>query len=232
MTKTEILQTAKPILFSGEMVRAILAGSKTQTRRVIKERPTVLPWFDAWGDNGGNWVGLYNVPLKHQPYNKGTLLYVRETFARVGDFTAFKADVYYNMVGASNSDYSLAPSFYADTLTWKPSIHMPKSAARLFLRVTDVRAERLQNISNRDCVAEGLDFEAGAEKCGEQYLAGLCNLVTTSDISKTSDCEDCYYTKRNTYKRLWDKLNAKRGYGWETNPWVWVYTFERVVPTE
>lgn len=192
----------KPILFSTPMVPAILDDRKTQTRRVIKPQPRIGFEYEGFNDGYAAFQGdgfLFDkVRPKHQP---GDILWVRETW-RLVDFTfvdgVWSAAVQYK-------DSSLGPRLSwehmdDERIGWRPSIFMPRDAARIFLRVTDVRAERVQEISEADARAEG---------------------VITNDAVKVSSY--IYW-----YQQLWDKLNAKRGYGWDTNPWVWVYTFERV----
>lgn len=148
----------KPILFSGAMVNAILAGRKTMTRRVVKN--------DA-----------------KCPYEAGDKLWVRETFAvncvDGKDLVFYRADC--------GSD--------GDGAKWKPSIFMPRQHSRITLRITEVRLERLQDMKREDAEAEGI---------GDSPLW------------------------RPAFKQLWDGLNAERGYGWDTNPWVWVVSFEKI----
>jgi len=180
----------KPILFNSDMVRAILAGKKTQTRRILKKK-------------GYDFVGFgryYN----ESPYEIGDILYVRETFgygyyayyAGLGQETFYKADY-----------PDGKPDF---VVQWHPSIHMPKEAARIFLRVTNVRVERLQNIQSMDAIAEGAEAEWHQNDCGDAIF------------TKTPIC---------TFAEIWDKT-IKPGdldkYGWYANPWVWVIEFERI----
>jgi hypothetical protein len=199
MTKAEILQTAKPILFSTPMVKALLNGTKTQTRRVIKPQPEFTPGIQMYGDK---WVdarfaapSVMHETLKSQPhYRPGDLLYVREmwngiTFGNEKQGTRVE---YWYKAGDKFEDS-------ADE-KWRPSIHMPKQAARLFLRVTDVRTERLQEITNEGAKAEGMD---DIPHCQHGYLA---NFIL-----------------------FWDELNVKRRYRWDLDPWVWVYTFTRLM---
>jgi hypothetical protein len=150
----------RPILFSGPMVRAVLSGAKTQTRRVHQP-----PW--AAPDS------LEEALLQCRHGQPGDLLWVRETFA------ADRTSWYYRADGEIPG------------LTWTPSIFMPRAASRLTLRLTEVRVERVQDISQADAVAEGTQGKA-------------------------------------SFALLWDALNAKRGYGWASNPWVWVLSFEVV----
>jgi hypothetical protein len=194
----------KGILFSAPMVNAILEDRKTKTRRVIKIDPDVeLELY------GGAWR-YYSTSRAEYVYVRpryiaGDVLYVREAFAHEGIFWAYKADVRDdNTVGAQNLALTLAPTFYANTLKWKPSIHMPRAAARIFLRVTDVRAERLHYISETDAIYEGVIFGKGERRL----------------------------TARIAFMDLWNAINAKRGYSWDKNPWVWAYTFERISAKE
>ncbi|GHV17415.1 hypothetical protein FACS189425_03620 [Clostridia bacterium] len=200
----------KPILFSTDMVRAILDGRKTQTRRAIKPQTKGTPrynslryhWYDHYFRPGFQFVNDVT-PMPRQPFRAGEILWVRETWTKEGDFIAYKADVFDGKVGAHNSDFSLAPTFKAHMLKWRPSIHMPREAARLFLRVTGVRCEKLQEITNDGAKAEGCDDIPNRAK------GNLANFLF-----------------------LWDELNAKSGYGWDTNPWVFVYTFEKISKKE
>lgn len=202
----------KPILFSTPMVRAILDGRKKCTRRVVKPQP---PQFVDYFEKRGDGFKAYmvpgepcNYPLVKPKYQPGDILWVRETFCEVpyehnhvpikgGHITipkyAYKAD--------SERDY---------TGIWKPSIHMPREAARLFLWVKNVRVERLQDVTDEDAKAEG--FCKGMQFCGENSSAA--------------------HTARQAFMWYWDILNAKRGYGWGANPWVWVVEFERIFGME
>jgi hypothetical protein len=224
MKRAELLKTAKPILFSTEMVQAILSGRKSQTRRVIKFkfRNGKNPDFSGY-EIGEYFTGkietgavLYsrngdmqweNATFPNKPrYKTGDILYVRETWA-VSRCMTHQFDTK-NTVGnecscsyaykAKVKLYDDEAAHYDDRLY--PSIHMPKEAARIFLRVTNVRAERLHEITYEGARAEGIDV------AGASYQP--------------------HY--RGQFKDLWDGLNAKRGYDWESNPWVWVYEFERV----
>ena len=193
----------KPILFSTSMVKEILAGRKTQTRRVI-----VPPLWstgtqaDFAEEEDGTIsticenTGCFSAILPR--YRKGDILWVRETFFEHKGMYYYKADGKHKPL-----DKLIGGSFFK----WWPSIHMPKAAARIFLHVTDVRVERVQDINCDDAMDEGitLDFDG--------------------------DCYESDYMDK--FHELWDSINAKRGYGWEENPWVWVYTFERCEkPTE
>lgn len=202
------MMSEKPIIFSTPMVQAILAGKKTQTRRVMKSPPS--DGYHMRQCPNGKWYAFSDKTLKfnlngrieeckwrstspYKPkYQPGDILWVRETWACIegtSDFYAYKAD-------------DAEVEQFIDK--WKPSIHMPRAAARLFLKVVNVRCERLQSITDGDCCSEGM-----------------------LDITKLINCHFGSLAAER-YRELWDSLNAKRGYGWDTNPWVWVIEFERV----
>jgi len=171
----------RPILFSGPMVRAILSGAKTQTRRVITPQPDArLRWgFTGWEDGHGRALPCrYGAP--------GDLLWVRETWCAVDGCTAYRAD-----------DWIDAPS---DDEKWHPSIFMPRAISRITLAITSVRVERVQDISEASAMDEGVERDT----FGEHY--------------------------RQAFIALWNAINAKRGYSWERNPWVWTLTFQQVTP--
>ncbi len=202
----------RPILMQGWGVRAILGGRKTHTRRVIKPQPnySILKAGVELEPHrclclgpahyGRSEWGLYGAPHHPSdvpcfgyncPYgNPGDLLWVRETWCSAApwDFNAQdnSGEYWYQ---ATNGGKNAGP--------WSPSIFMPKCAARLWFRITDIRVERVQSISDEDIAAEGCEPE-------------ICNSAWDMFCS------------------LWDSINAKRGYSWESNPWVWVIVFERV----
>lgn len=183
----------KPILFSTPMVQAIVAGNKTQTRRVIK--------------------------LKNPFHKPGDILWVRETWRLIyfdhidGDWSAsvqFKD-------GAMGERLHYLKNGEDERIGWRPSIFMPRAAARLFLRVTDVRVERVQDIREGDAMAEGAPHCLGKSTCG-----GHDERCEAADPGRW-------------YRMLWDSINGKREggcYAWGKNPWVWVYTFERISKEE
>lgn len=222
----------KPILLSGEMVRAILEGRKSMTRRVVKPQPPektgyVIANEDPGGlgalciseFEGGEFPRWIN-PWRKCPYGKpGDVLWVRETFKRpLTDYDStgnpddhggpndpcfgYRADMQYRC-GAP----------IPDTIPhdWKASIHMPRVAARLFLRVKSVRVERVQDIAETDALREG----ATGETMSHPRAAARDCLGLLASYHKSA------------FALLWDSLNAKRGFGWDVNPWVWVVEFER-----
>lgn len=212
MTREEILKTAKPILFNTEMVRAIKDGRKTVTRRAVKPQPVVLN------------------SLVIPPYKVGDYLYVRETWT---PFCINKSTCVNALL--SHSDFcfkaSLDSKIYGccDTLSckWHPSIHMPKEAARIFLRITDVRVERLQDIITGDYKTPiNINKEGLILPCTDcKHINGDCkNFIVQNSCILLDE-----------FKKLWNSTVKKSDldhYGWDANPWVWVIEFERVEVTE
>jgi len=219
----------KPILFRGEMVRAILAGTKTQTRRIVKPQPsehwsprvglycpTVIDKHTGEEDAGPEVFGAsdedYGRVAKYAP---GDLLWVRETWAPADvlvkgyelddpDFVAYRAD---EMVRSSATGFNTGKGWNVDKLKWKPSIFMPRWASRITLRVTGVRVERLQAITEADAMAEGIVCDG---KHGWRSHPG--------DMRHNAPT--------HAYRALWESINGAGS--WDANPWVWVYEFERV----
>lgn len=199
----------KPILFSTEMVQAILAGRKTKTRRVIKIKsaPFSENFTEAEWKNHLNSAGA---KLLYGGFKKGDILWVRETFAKP-PITAFGVP------------YIHKAGFDRTICGWKPSIHMPKEAARIFLKVTNVRVERLQDISEEDAIAEGVSivYDYGSFITYKNYLFKDKNTYNKQDTR-------CL---KKSFQSLWQSINAKK-HPWESNPWVWVYEFDRIEKPE
>ena len=216
----------KPILFNTEMVRAILDGRKTQTRRVIKSLDGLSfyraePSEDAY-EALGKWDFFYGwleggvifdaCASVKAPYSIGDILWVRETWN--GDWCdhyIYKADG----GSAVSAGYDKEPR-------WHPSIHMPREAARIFLRVTDVQVERLNEISQSDAIDEGA------------LTCDLCETDEYKELRKKAKREGSKppigYSPRERFAALWDstiKNTEISKYGWYANPWVWVINFER-----
>ena len=208
----------KPILFSGEMVKAILDGRKTQTRRVMKPQPLFY--------TGRKYIVPDDAPKKWHdcddifaagfcPYGQpDDILYVRETWADLrgmGFGNDPQTDNPWNFAYAADikpgSDSDRIRKEYG--VKWKPNIHMPREAARLFLRVKSVRVERVQDISEDDARAEGCS--AGYETHGD---------------GKFEDVTEYEWTAKEEFADLWNSIYAKRGFGWDINPWVWVVEFD------
>ncbi|MBE6725118.1 MAG: hypothetical protein E7576_08020 [Ruminococcaceae bacterium] len=196
----------KPILFGTEMVCAILDGRKTQTRRVIKpqpsdgKKPMVDPFYGTYG--------YERADEKRTPYAIDDILWVRETWKNAtgdpagGGYALFDTYIY-KADGQAKVDYPTDEMLVEDR--WRPSIFMPKSAARIFLRVKNVWVERLQDIDAIDCVAEG---------CDADMLSGVGPEFT-----------------RGVFNGIWDSTIKEKDfpfYSWDANPWVWVLSFERI----
>lgn len=202
----------RPIIFNGEMVRAILDGRKMQTRRVVAKQPTTdLPVSTVAVEDRGIGFAEGRVITQYCPYGQpGDLLYVREAFAQPYRRTDQHSGCIYR---ADGPEYMAIPKHqWGAEAGWKPSIHMPKWAARIWLEVTAVRVERVQDISEDDARAEGIT-DGGCLNCGEHEPCG---------------CDDPAPDAVDAFIWLWNSINAKRGHGWDENPWVWVVSFKQV----
>lgn len=204
----------KPILFNAEMVRAIIDGRKSCTRRLVKFLPGENPqWTGYIRDELMLYNGKNEPCIRKAPYQPGDILYVRETWhkytKRVGKGeSCHLAEFYGYKASIANSEDAEEP--------WKPSIHMPKEAARIWLKVTNVRLERLQDITEDGAEAEGAIDNRGF-------------------IHSPEDEYDRIYTAREHFIGIWDRTIKKSDldiYGWDANPWVWVIEFERCEPPE
>lgn len=202
----------RPILFSAPMVRAILDGRKTQTRRIVKPQPV----FDGrfWNLYGASWSDR----ISTVPVIPGHSLAVRNPYGQVGDRLWVRETWGINECGKR---VSLAPAAWPNgwpvkrlvynanenipTYSKRVSIHMPRWASRIDLEITDIRVERLNEISEGDAIAEGCERVFAAD--GSDYGAGL-----------TTACEQ--------FETLWESINGPGS--WAANPWVWVVEFKRV----
>lgn len=210
----------RPIIFSGAMVRALLDGTKTQTRRVIKlrhswsieERDDGSPW--PWHLDyvtGGEWDGWAPCPYGRP----GDRLWVRETWRHTADSLEDARAITDDVASGTAVDYRA--TYIEDCMrelnfsrkdaetsdrfeSWRPSIYMPRWASRILLEITEVRVQRLQDISEDDAQAEGIT---------------------------NAECLECDGW-RNAYSRLWESINGAGS--WAANPWVWALTFRRVQP--
>ena len=201
----------KPILFNTEMVQAILDGRKSCTRRLVK-----LPSYIKQQEDGLYTLYAEGTCYENQyleeiinyikpPYEPGDILYVRETWSELSSGYEYKAD-------GENIDH------LGNIIKWHPSIHMPKKAARIWLRVTDVRVERLRDITEEEAIKEG----AQGIRCDHVALGehGCTDCMNTGWIE----------TPRDEFMQIWDGTIKKSDldrYGWDANPWVWVIEFER-----
>lgn len=196
----------RPILMSAPMVRALLNGTKTQTRRVVRWPETFSGSFDHLRQDAVEYFNAGLLPLRLRcPYGApGDVLWVREAWCHTGTGVwtisdarnAYDGQVIYRADGER------------DGVKWWPSIHMPRWASRITLRITDVRVERLQDIGEADARAEGCPFDHE----GNQYEP------------PAADPWQGY--GRASFSLLWSKING--GASWDANPWVWVVAFERV----
>jgi hypothetical protein len=200
----------RPILFSGPMVRALLAGQKTQTRRILK-----LKWgFDfAERDDGTLWPWAEHPDCDDDVWmpcpqgEVGDRLWVRETWAYGIHAMAAKRDEEGPFVYAADGTTQGRLSE-----RWTPSIHMPRWANRILLDITALRAERLQDISDEDARAEGIECMAGDPECGYRNY-----------LDKTG--QDWALSPRESFRSLWESINGPAS--WAKKPWVWVVEFER-----
>lgn len=215
-----------PILFNGDMVRAILDGRKTVTRRAIKPQPKMILSFNLAGYGHEKWS--YPPPKAHElwgekykcpdnitkedksmlwtpPCNTDDILYVRETWDNLpvnpdGSYCGY--DRYYY-----RADGDLRPEGWQGN--WHPSVHMLKYAARIWLKVTDVRVERLEDITDEQAKADGANWKNGKNVGWEEKMRR---------------------TAIDRFAELWNSTIKKSDlelYGWDANPWVWVIEFER-----
>lgn len=214
-----------PILFSTPMVQAILEGTKTQTRRVLKPQPidnTEIDgnFFDGKSrgyvkvDSHPNWREQF--VFEFSKYQPGDVLWVRETFRRVMDMETNEQWIEYaadNPEPIYECDGDGFKLFNRDgtpkMLPFKPSIHMPKTACRIFLKIKTVRCERLQDINEDDACREGIELID--HNCFRNY----------DESNPYQFLEDPI----GSFKSLWQSING--GESWDANPWVWVIEFER-----
>lgn len=225
--------TERPILFSAPMVRAILSGTKTQTRRVLKQAtgpslsvdtdddaPGVAELSWLWGDGPGHDVHetIKRVPC---PYGQpGDRLWVRETFAHIYRDNSKpeqrrEDDVAYRADHPGLDEYAYG--------AWCPSIHMPRWASRLQLEITGVRVERLQAISEADALAEGIS-SVRSQSWDRQHFPEWRFLFDEAVQAGTKP--PIGPSPADAFEKLWESINGPDS--WAANPWVWVVEFKRV----
>jgi hypothetical protein len=203
------------ILFKAEMVRAILAGTKNQTRRIMKLQPTCKGCLEF--TPAGETVYLWPTDDGKTYYCKspygtpGDHLWVRETWAIAPNGYVYRAN--YLDGGENASGVVDIPTGEVIPLVWRPSIFMPRTACRILLEVVNVRVERLHSMSEADAIAEGVERLPNGKYKGYMDVFGK---PFSPALAKTS------------YSQLWETLNAKRGFAWKVNPWVWVIEFQKV----
>ena len=196
---THSTNALKPILFSTEMVKAILEGRKTQTRRLLKVKGC-KPFVP---DNNFDVETILKWNNDYFPYGKiGDILWVRETWQKSLNPNEF--------VYKTDTDN---PIYLDSNFKWKPSIFMPFTACRIFLKITNIRVERLQDISETDAINEGIEIVEQINKVSfyKRYFGRNKNFTTAMP--------------KYSYQTLWEKINGKES--WDLNPYVWVIEFER-----
>jgi len=224
----------RPIIFSAPMVRAILDGTKTQTRRVVKPQPPEGQRIDTCHYNETGWAYWYlgsgldsgscrcnNV---RGPYgHSGDRLWVKENhILSPANFADRDLDLY-NVTDpdgngricqytATSPDTSTPVKDYG--LKVRPSIHMPRWASRILLEVTEVRVERVQDISGEDAWWEGIGYQGGSGRCVANYADGRVEIDGPMCLS--------------AFRDLWESINGPGS--WDANPWVWVVSFKRIEP--
>ena len=226
----------RPILFCGSMVRAIIDGRKTQTRRVIKPPRKAFEFNSVFrGVGDGMWhIADIDQPMGEPaecwneteitcPYGEpGDRLWVKETWAILDGNRHFQGSV------ERAEDLFIARRgnihWKADALTpnigpWRPSIFMPRWASRIILEIVNIRAEKIQCISDADAIANGIERIGGAACLNPwtNYLKG-----------KPGEMKYNCSSPRRSFQTLWDSINKTRGYKWEANPWVWVIALRRL----
>lgn len=236
----------KPILFSGPMVRAIVSGQKSQTRRIIKpqpkNRPILANAYTVGADrskDGNEWLDADcinpGVPMK-TPFVVGQRLWVRETFAieNTHEYDGTETLPTDGRPIQRREGFKLIPRYRAtepdtqliiaecehdeDAMRWTASSFMPRWASRITLEIESVRVERLQDISFQDALAEGLAQRP------HRYLR--CQTFGVADWEE----ERWRMSPIDAYEALWGSINGKGS--WATNPWVWVITFRRIAATK
>lgn len=223
--KLDTARSEKPMLFSGAMVRASLAGTKTQTRRVMKPQPPAWAHHASFNENGwgvtaeerkNDWCindeASFQSFLAKCPYGKvGDQIWVKETFAvqcaeGVSAIPWYRADYQ----GDSECDPPAAG------VKWKPSIFMPRKASRITLEIVSVRVERLQEITAEDAIAEGLERSVGGDRF-KNY--SFCKNFGPVGPASFEDPVDSYWS-------LWESINGNGS--WDKNPYVWVIEFKKL----
>lgn len=240
-TKTATEKRERPIMFSGEMVKKILSGEKTQTRRVIKDDFAQKSKIVFQHENGleGRWWSFATLfdetkpVIKRNcrwetnlycPYGKvGDLLYIKENFCCVPEIDGgILFDLVYFDGEKKKPDFNKAADWETknsrrcfengkvwSTMREHKALFMPRWASRITLEITNIRVERIQTISDADAINEGIEKHNGLpppKECG--YLKNSVEV--------------------DRFARLWDSINKKRGFGWETNPFVWVIEFKKI----
>lgn len=227
----------KPILFNTYMVRAILDGRKTQTRRIIKPQPRKGQVIVRDG-SVFRYSGAGNCRPQFQP---GDILYVRETWTKLwyvdpDGYTHYdKPMFYYAADGTPHITLCDEDGFALDDqlIRWRPSIHMPKAAARIFLRVSNIRVERLKDMTEEDAFAEG--YKDCNPWCYHLMYENYPDSPIPCFAASSGECppdSPCNHSIPELFGiEVWNTTIKKTDlarYGWDANPWVWVIEFQRI----
>ncbi len=195
----------KPIIFNGDMIKALIEGRKTQTRRLIKGNPNFVQWNPVVKAGRGGWVDEHWSPIQCK-YKIGDILWVQEKFR----YTEWDADGFGNgVLYFQEAPHELPAPTNLKELSerWRSPIFLPKELSRIRLQVTNVRAERLQDISEKDAIAEGMGEKMHMDNLGNTWA-----------------------TYSRAFESYWDSLQIKdrfnNSYDWYSNPWVWVIEFK------
>lgn len=220
----------RPILFNGDMVRAILDGRKTQTRRGLSVQPPSDEYrllrvqeSSSGKDEGKNFWGKLN--SEKTLITDSVRSYFTCPYGKPGERLWVRESIELHSHGSiSTSTYCADGAFTrADEWPWKrnklPSIHMPRGLCRITLEITNVRVERLQDISEEDAIAEGVDYYEGGDDWPNGASGGFM------DYSKPDDCDYCL-APTDSFRTLWISINGPES--WKANPWVWVIEFKRI----
>lgn len=206
----------RPIIFNAEMVRAILEGRKTQTRRPVKPQPQMVTnnSIEPWNGNPESLQKKLEKENKGCPFGKpGGRLWVRETYwNKVEGFCDYSGEwgSYYL------DDFRYGIDNPGEDYIKRPSIHMPRKASRILLEITNIRVERVQEVSEQDCISEGIKYNPDGSVIG--YPFGVPFFY--------SDGKHNYTTAQEAYQALWQSIYGKDS--WERNDWIWVVEFKRV----
>lgn len=213
----------RPILFSTPMVQAILEGRKTMTRRVVKDEPKGEPWIFSNMEEDHAWF-KWNLPpssfvSRKCPYGQaGDILWVRETWCDYNDgyseeHAHLKSPEPHYLYRADCKEFEKAK-------IWRPSIFMPRSACRLRLKITDIKVERLQDISEEDAIAEGIEWKI-------KYPEESPNTKYYRDYLFADRLAfGIGFKAKQSFRSLWHKINGEES--WNANPWVWVVSFQKI----
>lgn len=252
MTRQELLEIAKPLLLNTEMVRATLDGRKTATRRAVKSK-NILDYPIHRKDMLMEWKIIdfdsrQCVKIVKPPYKAGDILYVQETWAVENTYKnigVYGFDIVYKSDNKildcmfDDIDRYIKFSKFESKNGWQSPYFMPKEAARLLLRVTDVRPERLQDITTEDICIEGVWVEPPSIVKGVKFPDGFEKRTDSEKENWYKETAQATYIGQCTHvemlHRAWESLwnsTIKKAdlatYGWNANPWVWVIEFERI----